>query len=148
MNAQSIIQRYAEVRARLWGRPEIVNVHVQNKALDRDREKKEADIAARREALDRALAKADAGRPDTGLSTRPGHREIIEHVAHSYGVTVEAIMSKSRMDKIAEARHAAIRAVANSRPDWSLTMIGKVFGRDHTTILHSLRKTKREGWVR
>lgn len=57
------------------------------------------------------------------------------------GVTIERIKGPSRNRAICRARMEAIYAVRMERPDLSYPAIGRWFGgRDHTTILHSVRK--------
>lgn len=75
-------------------------------------------------------------------------QSIIRHVASLYGVSYGDIVGHRRNRKIVAARHAAVRAVADARPDMTLPGMGRVFNRDHTTLLHALRKTKREGQPR
>jgi chromosomal replication initiation ATPase DnaA len=66
--------------------------------------------------------------------------EIIEKVAAFHGLPTEALTGNSRERVIIEARFDAIKAVADTRPDMSLTQIGKIFNRDHTSILHALKQ--------
>lgn len=76
-------------------------------------------------------------------------KAIIQSVAIRTGIPAGDIVGASRNKVVVAARFLAVRAVANERPDMSLPMIGRVFGnRDHTTILHALRKTKQEGQPR
>ncbi|MBX3751922.1 MAG: hypothetical protein KF897_17725, partial [Opitutaceae bacterium] len=46
----------------------------------------------------------------------------------------------SRTRHVVEARFEAIRLVRAARPDLSLPAIGRLFNRDHTTILHALKR--------
>lgn len=75
-------------------------------------------------------------------------RAIIERVAQEHDVPSSFILSASRAHRAVAARDAAIRAVADERPGLSLPQIGRIFNRDHSTILHSLRKTRKEGHIR
>lgn len=73
-------------------------------------------------------------------------RQILHTLCDFHGVSVAEVMSRRRLRYLCKIRDEAIRAVADSRPDMSLPEIGRLFdGRDHTTILHSLRKTAKEG---
>jgi chromosomal replication initiation ATPase DnaA len=69
-----------------------------------------------------------------------GVRGIIAEVALAHRVTVEDILGSSRSAPLVKARHEAIIEVAIRRPAFSLPQIGRCFSRDHTTILHVLRK--------
>lgn len=66
-------------------------------------------------------------------------RSIIATVADEHGVSVQDILSVTRSQKIVLARQHAIHEVKTRRPSLSLPQIGRTFGRDHTTVLHSLR---------
>lgn len=69
-----------------------------------------------------------------------GVRGIIAEVALAHRVTVEDILGHGRSAPLVKARHEAIIEVAIRRPAFSLSQIGRCFSRDHTTILHVLRK--------
>lgn len=72
-------------------------------------------------------------------------REIVQRVAESFGVTVADIKGERRGAHIVAARKAAYHAVAVAHPGWSFARIGRVFGRDHSTILELIRKMERDG---
>lgn len=71
-------------------------------------------------------------RPHTPL------QNIIDLVARMHGVSFAAVMSKSKRARICIARYAAICAIRQARPGMTLPQLGKLFGRDHTTIIHAL----------
>ncbi|MGY2995468.1 helix-turn-helix domain-containing protein [Mesorhizobium sp. URHB0026] len=64
---------------------------------------------------------------------------IITNVAAVHGIPVAAILSGRRDRQAVEARFDAIVAVRNEHPHLSLTQLGRVFKRDHTSILHALQ---------
>jgi chromosomal replication initiation ATPase DnaA len=66
--------------------------------------------------------------------------DLIREIAEKHGILVADIKSQSRAAAIVEIRHEAVAYVYQRRPDLSLAQIGRIFGRDHTTILHSVRK--------
>jgi chromosomal replication initiation ATPase DnaA len=69
-------------------------------------------------------------------------KEILQSICDFHGVTIQRLMSRDRQRFMTKIRDEAIRAVADARPEMSLPELGRVFdGRDHTTILFSLRKT-------
>lgn len=74
---------------------------------------------------------------------------ILQLVAAKHGVPVDEVVGKSRKAGIVAARRAAILLISGQF-DWSLPRIGRVFGCDHTSILHHLdvvtgeRPVKRE----
>lgn len=66
--------------------------------------------------------------------------EIVAAVAYEHGISIEAIVGKRRDLSVVRARHAAMAAVYLNRPDMSLPQIGRIFGRDHTSCLHAIKK--------
>lgn len=78
------------------------------------------------------------------LTVRRGKRPaaaIIREVSVKHGIPVEEIVGVSRSKHIVAARQEAMYRVRKERPDMSLPMIGKAFGgKDHTTVLHAVRK--------
>ncbi len=68
---------------------------------------------------------------------------IQQIVAEYYGIKVNDLMSKSRLQNIALPRHMAIFLIKQLTKH-SLVEIGRSFGnRDHATILHSLKKIEK-----
>lgn len=67
-------------------------------------------------------------------------RALILSIAREHGLTYADMIGKSRRKHIVQARHEAIWAVRDARPDMSLPQIGRLFHKDHTSILHALRK--------
>lgn len=65
--------------------------------------------------------------------------EIVSAVAAEAGVTVADILGPRRNIPVVRARHEAMRAVARAFPQMSLPQVGRLFQRDHTTILNALR---------
>ena len=68
---------------------------------------------------------------------------ILEKVAKKYGLSVEDIKGAKRTKDIAYARHITIYMI-RKLTDMSLPQIGKLFNRDHTTILSSIRNIQSE----
>ena len=62
---------------------------------------------------------------------------ILECVSRHYGISVEELKGRARTKDIASTRHTAIYLI-RTLTGMSLPAIGKLFGRDHTTILSSL----------
>jgi chromosomal replication initiation ATPase DnaA len=75
------------------------------------------------------------------ISLRVTAKEVIGDVlAEHPGYTVGDILSQRRDKRLTAVRQLCMYAVHKRRPDLSLPQIGKVFKRDHTTILHAIRK--------
>lgn len=70
---------------------------------------------------------------------------IIAQVAACHGITVEEILGPSRKMAIITARQDAMVEVFLARPDLSFPMIGRIFHRDHSTVVHTV---KRRGLLR
>jgi len=69
-------------------------------------------------------------------------KQIVAAIAKRHGVTFNDIIGPCRKRNIVAARYEAIVTVAQLRHLWSLPELGRFFGgRDHTTILHCIRKT-------
>jgi chromosomal replication initiation ATPase DnaA len=68
----------------------------------------------------------------------PHIMSVIERVAREYHVPVSEILGRARTILIMRARRAAIRQVKKELPALSSTQIGRIFNRDHTTILYAL----------
>lgn len=90
-----------------------------------------------KESIDQAIAVIDPGNIPTDAMVE----RIISTVSKNYGVAVEDIKSKKKTDNIANARHIAIYLIRNIT-DLSLKEIGKIFDRDHSTVLSSLNKVE------
>ena len=79
----------------------------------------------------------------TPSMARPSIRRIISATAKHYGLPTTELLGPSRHRNIANARSTAIY-LARRLTGKSLVEIGKCFGgRDHTTVLHSIRITRR-----
>jgi chromosomal replication initiation ATPase DnaA len=65
--------------------------------------------------------------------------EIMQEAATACGTDILAIRGHSRQKPIAAARRYAIVMVYIERSDLTLVQIGRLFNKDHTTILHSIR---------
>lgn len=74
-------------------------------------------------------------------SYMPSPEAIIEETGKCYGIDVAEIMSTSRTKEVAMARQVAMYII-RQLTKLSLPEIGRVFGRDHTTVIHSLEKVE------
>jgi len=59
--------------------------------------------------------------------------------AARYGVTVEEINGRSQVRPIAWARQEAMAATYH-HTRLSMPQVGRIFGRDHTTVLHAIQR--------
>ena len=88
-----------------------------------------------RDHVDQVISIVDPGNiPNEVLVDR-----ILLSVSKKYGVLVDDIKSKKKTESIALARHTAIYII-RELTDLSLKDIGKIFGRDHSTVMSSINK--------
>lgn len=69
--------------------------------------------------------------------------KILDTVSKRYGVTVDDLKSKTKTNNIANARQIAMYILRRTT-DLSLPKIGKLFNRDHSTTLSSIKKIENE----
>ena len=92
-------------------------------------------LRATKESIDNIISIVDPGNiPNDAMVEK-----ILLNVSKKYGVSVDDIKSKKKTDSIAGARHISIYII-RKLTDLSLKEIGKVFGRDHSTIISSINK--------
>lgn len=72
-------------------------------------------------------------------------RRIIARTVALFGFTRDEVLSPRRTRAIVRARWAAIAAVKAEHPGFTLPKLGRIFGRDHTAILHALRRMAERG---
>jgi len=88
-----------------------------------------------KESIDNVISIVDPGNiPSSAMVEK-----ILSFTSKKYGVSIEDLKSKKKTDSIASARHVAIYIIRNLT-DLSYKDIGKVFGRDHSTIISSVNK--------
>lgn len=62
---------------------------------------------------------------------------VVAEIARMHGVEASAMRSPDRTDRVVAARNHAM-AVLRFTKEWSLTRIGRHFGRDHSTVLFAI----------
>ena len=125
------------------------------RCLERDRARLTALANQAADQLARAKALADyereqveareAAKQNREDATRDPRR-IIARVAGAFNVTARDIDGPSRKAPVVRARFAAIYAIRQANPHYSLNRIGLcVGGRDHSSVRSALRKMDRLG---
>jgi len=66
-------------------------------------------------------------------------RQYVDIAAADHGVTSAQIMSRESTAPVCKARWGVMRALRDD--GFTLAQIGRWLGRDHTTIMHGLRKS-------
>lgn len=113
-----------------------------NLQLIRDLLQDGVDASAIIRVIDR-LIEQDDSKPVKGIAVSkafPEADEIIRRIAKEYGTTVATIKGRRRAAPIVAARWAAISAVRDAYPEITLIDLGRLFNRDHTSIIHVFRK--------
>jgi chromosomal replication initiation ATPase DnaA len=123
-------------QARIREREAVKDMRAEMKA------KIEAEREAERLANQMAKRAAEAGLSvdDVAQKTEQSAREIIEAVAIMADMTYADLVGYSRVKRVVAVRHRAIIEVYTRKPSLSLVQIGRVFKRDHSTIIHALAK--------
>ncbi|PDT47315.1 chromosomal replication initiator DnaA [Sinorhizobium fredii] len=90
---------------------------------------------------DLAEAQAQPTPEESPFSGRRSVKEIISDVLRGYpGITWDDVVGARRSRRIIRPRHACMKAVYEERKDLSLPAMGRIFRRDHTAVLHAVRK--------
>lgn len=69
-----------------------------------------------------------------------GPSEIIDRISKRTGVSIAEMKGSRRFKKITAARQLAMATVATECQHLSLPQIGRIFRKDHTTVLHAMNK--------
>lgn len=70
--------------------------------------------------------------------TRYTGREIIDRIAKLHDVEPVEVLGPSRLPELCEARRAIMRELRAR--GWSTPRIGRLLNRDHSTVVHGLRR--------
>ena len=138
-SAEEMHDHYRAVRARLMGetlppkpvsKPIPVKIEIPPEAAELIEQFKEVEIKPRPVEEPEFI-------PEKG---KPGGRKNVAQEAGKHGLTPDDILGERRHKHVIEARWEAIAAVYQTNPSWTLPQLGRFFCRDHTTVLHALRK--------
>ncbi len=90
-----------------------------------------------KEKIDEYISIVDPGNVPSSVMVE----RILLAVSKKYGISVEDLKSKKKTETIANARHIAIYII-REETKLSLKEIGRILGRDHTTIMASVNKVE------
>lgn len=76
--------------------------------------------------------------------TGPQLKAVFDAIERTTGVSYSLLWSPSRSKPLADPRQFAMWVIWGLRHDLSLPAIGYVFDRDHTTIMHGVRKLQEQ----
>ena len=88
--------------------------------------------------ISRLVAENDALQKARGIN--PSIASIVDTVAEHYGTRRELILSNQRYAEIMRPRHVAVYIACQVVTNLSLTEIGRVFKRDHSSMIHARDK--------
>lgn len=66
---------------------------------------------------------------------------IITKICNYYGIEEEKLLSNTREQPIAQIRHICM-LIIREKTGMTVTALGKYLGKDHTSILHGIKKVK------
>lgn len=138
--------KYREVRNRIWNAPKKSTVPLIS-PFKSDAAGIQPKTIEFQLSFSICVAKPAVPRAATGDGARKTFNQICVEVLIDFpGVTIDEIRGGRRLRRLVKPRHQAMYQVYKQRPDATLTMIGRYFGgRDHTTIIHAVRKMERQG---
>lgn len=90
-----------------------------------------------------ATPSSSTGPGATAASPRAVVRSVLREEALRAGLPLHVLTGPSRSPAVVAARAAAIARVAALYPQASSVVLGRMFARHHTTILHALGRTAR-----
>jgi chromosomal replication initiation ATPase DnaA len=101
------------------------------------------DLAARQQIafLRQRIAELE-GRTPAPPNPRDRFAAVVDVVCAEFGVERELLLGVTRQAEVTLARHAAM-ALAQRCLAYSLPRIGRLLHRDHTTVLHGVRRITR-----
>lgn len=66
---------------------------------------------------------------------------VVTEAAHRFAVTVDAVLGRGRTKSVVAARQWAM-CECRARYSWSYPELGRVFKRDHATVMHAVRRAR------
>jgi chromosomal replication initiator protein len=75
------------------------------------------------------------------IKRRPGSRGILEDVASQWGISVNELVGEGRAKRFALPRHEAMYRLRETGR-YSFPQIAAIFGRDHTSVMHGVKRHK------
>lgn len=129
MSDLAFLDRYREIKRRLWSAPVTLP---------------KADAPTPRR-LPRDLLYVSSGplprdKPvwEPILTARDIAKAVLSEVCAKHNVAVHHVMSKRRSRHVVAARHEVCWRL-REETNWSLPQIGRFLGRDHTSVMHACR---------
>lgn len=127
MTAAELLENYAQVRARLYGKPKRVN------AAPRVITPPPPPPAPVIKQASQIVVRIPRVRRGTVIM-----RRIADRVCRLYEIPPSELFSKTRRTRVVMARHLMVYWI-HRQGKYSLPQIGEFARRDHTSILHAIR---------
>jgi hypothetical protein len=70
----------------------------------------------------------------------PSAAQILQEVCEKYDVALAELRGSRKHAYIAKARVEAVLRLARELPHWSTPRIGRAINRDHSTVIHTLKR--------
>jgi hypothetical protein len=70
----------------------------------------------------------------------PRSKHIVRAVAAAAGISEQELLGERRYGPLTLARHAAMWLIKQRQPEYTLARIGRLFNRDHTSVLHAIKR--------
>jgi hypothetical protein len=67
--------------------------------------------------------------------------QVVDDIARRHGLIADVVFSPVRTAPVVTARDEAIMAIQAKFPQYGLSSLGRIFNRDHSSILASLRRS-------
>lgn len=90
----------------------------------------------------RVLAQEEADAEAAAEGYAPVKAILARH-AEAAGLTVNDLLGPTRMAPVVRARHAAMFELWDEGRRMNLSQVGRIFGRDHTTVLNAVRQARK-----
>lgn len=100
---------------------------------------------AQLQALPPPVTKAEKWGAPVTLIGLPGSKTVIRLVSLKHGTSVADLTGPSKTIPLVKARDEAVSLIYTHCRYLSLPYIARMFGRHHTTVLHTLRKLRLTG---
>lgn len=125
--AAELRAHYRAVRLRIWGAKPAPQAYIPPPAPPPP-------------TIEETIAAVEAEAPPV-VNTRHTSADVVHAVATVVGITPQDMASIRRFPRCNFARHIAFY-ICREEFGWSYPRIGRIFSRDHSTILHGINKVK------
>ena len=76
------------------------------------------------------------------LAQSPRFKALVDEVAQTHGINRDELLGTHRHPRVAHPRQN-LCLLAQERFGWSTTQIGRMIGRDHSTVVHGIQQARK-----